>query len=152
MANAFYQLTPLKSIALGRAGKGFVEPEIRKEGRPVLGRRIFRELDKEMPETKIQGVGIDLVELLPGEITIESLCLLGDDGNILGHETQRKLGSEFYEEGSQSIEGVLHMSRKDEMTNEHSFFRQRVACVKGVQKALLRNKECSFVISSFLDM
>jgi hypothetical protein len=128
----------LKSISVGRGGKGFVEPEIR-EKRGFSFRGILRrELNKEVLETKLQGVGIDLVEFLLGENPIESRCFLRGDRNVLGHEAQRKFISEFHEERGQSIDGVLHMSGKDEMADEDSFFRQGVAWIRVVQKALLR--------------
>jgi len=40
----------------GRGRKGFVEPEVRKERRFSISGSLFRELDKEVPETELQGM------------------------------------------------------------------------------------------------
>jgi hypothetical protein len=135
----FYQLPPLKSIVVGRGRKGLVEPEIRKKRGFSIKGFLPRELDEEVLETEIQGVGIHLVKFLLGEIPIEGLCILKGDRNILGHETQGKLGSEFYKQRGQGIDGVFHMSGKDEVPDQDSSFGEGVPLIKAVQKSLLRD-------------
>jgi hypothetical protein len=122
---------------LGWEGKGLVQPEIRQKRGFAIRGFFLRELDKEVLETEIQDVRIHPVEFLLGETAIEGLCILRGDRNVLGHNAYRKLSSEFYKQGSQSIDRVLHVSGKDEMADEDSFFRQGVAGIKTVQKSLL---------------
>jgi len=114
-----------------------MEPEIGEERGFALRGFFLRELDKEVLETEIQDMGIHLVEFFLCETAIQILKLMRRDRRVLGHETQRKLGSEFYKECGQSIDRVLYVSGKDEVANEDSFFRQGVACIKAVQKPLL---------------
>jgi len=128
----------VKSILLGRGTKGCIAPEIREKRRFAFRGFLRRELDKEALETEIQGVGIDLVEFLLGETTIQGFYLLRGDREVLGHETQRKLGSEFHKKCGQSIDRVFDVPRKEEVANQDSFCCQGVACVKAVQKSLLR--------------
>jgi hypothetical protein len=122
---------------VGWGREGFVEPEVRKERRFSVRGRLFRELDKEVLETEIHGMSIHLLELILSERSIERRCFLRGDRNVLGHETQRKPGSEFDKESGQRIDGILHVSGKEEVADQDSFLCQRVACEKTVQKTLL---------------
>ena len=123
-----------------RPGKGQITAEIREKALPrgtVLLH--FRELHVEVLKTQIKGMAVNLIEFISLEGAVQGFVLLSTNRPVLRHETDRQVGPEFNKERGESIEGVLSLSREDEMANQHAFSGQSASRKGYVQKTLLAN-------------
>lgn len=94
-------------------------------------------LDKEAVETEILDVGINTLEFFREEASVEGLVFLREGWGILGHQTQGEVGTKFQKKRGQSLQGILHFARENQVAYQDPLLGDLFPRFKGVQEALL---------------
>jgi len=97
---------------------------------------LFGDLNIKVLESEVQSVGINPVELLPCQGSVEVRVFVRDDEAILGHEAEGQAAAELQEKGGKGIQRVFHVSGQNQVPHEHSPFCQGQVMFKKIKEAL----------------